>query len=77
MVWRELRSSERDPRVGDRLFRKVLEMEPDASTKSWSLLYLGRLADSQGEREQAQRTIKRLSPWKARRIRSGKRRKRV
>jgi hypothetical protein len=29
-------------------------MEPDAATKSWSLLYLGRLADSQGDREQAQ-----------------------
>jgi tetratricopeptide (TPR) repeat protein len=45
---------ERDPELGDRLFRKVLDMEPDASTKSWSLLYLGRLADSQGDREQAQ-----------------------
>lgn len=45
---------ERDPELGDRLFRKVLEMEPDAATKSWSLLYLGRLADSQGDREQAQ-----------------------
>jgi hypothetical protein len=45
---------ERDPELGDRLFRKVLDMEPDASTRSWSLLYLGRLADSQGEREQAQ-----------------------
>jgi len=45
---------ERDPELGDRLFRKVLELEPDASTKSWSLLYLGRLADSQGDREQAQ-----------------------
>jgi cytochrome c-type biogenesis protein CcmH/NrfG len=44
---------ERDPETGDRLFRKVLELEPDASTKSWSLLYLGRLADSQKEREQA------------------------
>lgn len=44
---------ERDPETSDRLFRKVLELEPDASTRSWSLLYLGRLADSQGEREQA------------------------
>jgi hypothetical protein len=26
---------------------------PDASTKSWSLLYLGRLADSQKDREEA------------------------
>ena len=45
---------ERDPELGDRLFRKVLELEPDAVTKSWSLLYLARLADSQGDREQAQ-----------------------
>jgi len=45
---------ERDPELGDRLFRKVLELQPDAATKSWSLLYLGRLADSQNDREQAQ-----------------------
>jgi tetratricopeptide (TPR) repeat protein len=45
---------ERDPELGDRLFRKALELEPDSSTKSWSLLYLARLADSQGDREQAQ-----------------------
>ncbi len=38
---------QKDPEVGDRLFRKVLELEPDAYTKSWSLLYLARLADSQ------------------------------
>jgi hypothetical protein len=38
---------QRDPEVGDRLFRKVLELEPDAYTKSWSLLYLARLAESQ------------------------------
>ena len=45
---------EKDPETGDRLFRKVLELEPDSATKAWSLLYLGRLADSQGEREEAQ-----------------------
>ena len=44
---------EKDPETGDRLFRKVLESEPDVDTKSWSLLYLARLADSQGERGQA------------------------
>jgi tetratricopeptide (TPR) repeat protein len=49
---------ERDPETGDRLFRKALELEPDATTKSWSLLYLGRLADSQGDREQAQEHYK-------------------
>jgi tetratricopeptide (TPR) repeat protein len=49
---------ERDPELGDRLFRKVLELQPDPVTKSWSLLYLGRLADSQGDREQAQENYK-------------------
>jgi predicted negative regulator of RcsB-dependent stress response len=46
---------EKDPETGDRLFRKVLELEPDGATKSWSLLYIGRLADSQGDREEAQK----------------------
>ncbi len=44
---------QRDPETGDRLFRKVLELQPDSETKSWSLLYLARLADSQGNRDQA------------------------
>jgi len=44
---------QRDPETGDRLFRKVLELQPDTETKSWSLLYLARLADSQGDRDQA------------------------
>jgi len=44
---------EKDPETGDRLFRKVLELEPDASTKAWSLLYLGRLADSQQRHDEA------------------------
>jgi hypothetical protein len=38
---------QKDPEAGDLLFRKVLDLEPDAYTKSWSLLYLARLADSQ------------------------------
>ncbi len=41
--------AERNPERADQLFRKVLELEPDASTLSWTLLYLGKLADSQGE----------------------------
>jgi tetratricopeptide (TPR) repeat protein len=44
---------DRDPETGDRLFRKVLELEPDPETKSWSLLYLGRLADSQNLHDEA------------------------
>ena len=49
---------EHNPEVGDQLFRKVLELTPDDYTKSWSLLYLARLADSQGERDQAQEHYK-------------------
>ena len=45
---------EKDPESGDRLFRRVLEFDPDGSTKAWTLLYLGKLADSQGEGEEAQ-----------------------
>lgn len=44
---------EKDPELADRLFRKVLELDPDASTKAWSLLYLGRLADSQQRHDEA------------------------
>jgi len=49
---------EHQPEEGDQLLRKVLELEPDAYTKSWSLLYLARLADSQGDRDQAQQHYK-------------------
>ena len=45
---------EKDPESGDRLFRTVLEFDPDGSTKAWTLLYLGKLSDSQGEGEEAQ-----------------------
>ncbi len=44
---------ERNPELSEQLFRKVLESGPDPDTKTWSLVYLGRLADSQGQREQA------------------------
>lgn len=44
---------QRDPETADRLFRRVLDFEPDAATKAWSLLYIGKLADSQGEAEPA------------------------
>ena len=39
---------ERDPENADRFFRKVLELDPDAATKAWALVYVGKLADSQG-----------------------------
>ncbi len=50
---------ENDPDAAERLFHKVLELDPDPGTKSWSLLYLGRLSDNmQGGREQAQEFYK-------------------
>jgi predicted negative regulator of RcsB-dependent stress response len=49
---------ERDPETGDRLFRKVLELDPDPVTKAWSLVYIGKLADSQGEKQEAQENYK-------------------
>jgi hypothetical protein len=44
---------ENNPELSERLFRKALELEPSARVKSWCLLYLGRLADAQGNRDQA------------------------
>ncbi|HTS78585.1 MAG TPA: tetratricopeptide repeat protein, partial [Bryobacteraceae bacterium] len=44
---------EKDPEKAYGLFKSALEQDPDAETKSWSLLYLGRLADSQGWRDEA------------------------
>jgi hypothetical protein len=50
---------ENDPDTAERLLHKVLELDPDPGTKSWSLLYLGRLSDNmQGGREQAQEFYK-------------------
>lgn len=39
--------------LADGLFKKTLELEPDAEVRAWSLLYLARLADSQENREEA------------------------
>ena len=47
-----------DPATADRFFRKILELEPDPATKAWALVYIGRLADSQGEKEPAQENYK-------------------
>jgi tetratricopeptide (TPR) repeat protein len=45
---------ENDPDTAERLFHKVLELDPEPGTKSWSLLYLGRLSDNMRDgREQA------------------------
>ncbi len=44
---------QRDPEMAEQLFRKALESGPDAETRSWSFIYLARLSDAQGHREQA------------------------
>jgi tetratricopeptide (TPR) repeat protein len=51
--------AERSPERADQLFRKVLDLEPDPATLSWTLLYLGKLADSQGEADQAKEFYRR------------------
>jgi hypothetical protein len=35
-----------------------LELEPDPATKAWALVYVGKLSDSQGEKEPAQESYK-------------------
>jgi tetratricopeptide (TPR) repeat protein len=47
-----------DATTGDRDFRKVLELDPDVATKARSLVYIGRLADFRGEKEEAQQFYK-------------------
>jgi len=49
---------ERDPPTADRFFRKVLELEPDPATRAWALVYIGKLSDSQGEKDPAQESYK-------------------
>ena len=49
---------DRDPETADRFFRKILELEPDPATKAWALVYIGKLSDSQGEKEPAQESYK-------------------
>ena len=46
---------QKDPELSEKLFQKTLEMSPDDETKSWTYLYLGRLADAAGERDQAEK----------------------
>ena len=49
---------DRDLETADRFFRKILELEPDPATKAWALVYIGRLADSQGDKDPAQDSYK-------------------
>ncbi|MBC7924406.1 MAG: tetratricopeptide repeat protein [Bryobacteraceae bacterium] len=42
-----------EPELAEQLFRKTLELAPDPHTRSWTLVYLGRLAEGYGEKAQA------------------------
>jgi tetratricopeptide (TPR) repeat protein len=42
-----------EPELAEQLFRKTLELSPDAYTRSWTEVYLGRLAEGFGEKERA------------------------
>jgi tetratricopeptide (TPR) repeat protein len=46
---------ERNPEMAERLFEKTIESGPEPQIKAWALVYLARLADAAGEREQAVR----------------------
>jgi len=49
---------QKNPELAEKLFSKTLEMSPDKETASWSYVYLGRLADAAGEREQAEKNYR-------------------
>lgn len=49
---------QRDPELAEKLFEKTLEMSPDPETKSWSYLYLARLADAAGDRAAAEKNYR-------------------
>jgi cytochrome c-type biogenesis protein CcmH/NrfG len=44
---------EKQPELAETLFQQALKSSPDESTAAWTHVYLGRLADLAGERDQA------------------------
>ena len=44
---------QKDPESAERMFQKTLELEPEPPVKAWALVYLGKLSQAAGEREQA------------------------
>jgi tetratricopeptide (TPR) repeat protein len=44
---------QQNPETAERLFEKTLELEPEAQVKAWALVYLGRLSNAAGDRDQA------------------------
>jgi tetratricopeptide (TPR) repeat protein len=49
---------QKDPELAEKLFQRTLELSPDKETMSWAYLYLGRLADAAGERQQAEKNYR-------------------
>ena len=68
---------DRDPELGDRLFRKVLELEPDADQSRGVCCIWGGWPIRREIAKRPKSSIRPRSPWKARRIRSGRRRRRA
>ncbi len=48
---------QKDPDLSERLFKKTLESSPDPQVMAWSLVYLGKLSDIAGDREQARKNF--------------------
>jgi tetratricopeptide (TPR) repeat protein len=44
---------QKDPETAERFFQKALDSSPDPQTAAWAHVYLGRLSDARGRREQA------------------------
>ncbi|MBC8164997.1 MAG: hypothetical protein H7Y20_03890 [Bryobacteraceae bacterium] len=47
-----------EPELADQLFRKTLELAPDPHTRSWTEVYLARIAEGYGDAAQAQEHYK-------------------
>jgi tetratricopeptide (TPR) repeat protein len=44
---------QKNPELAEKLFQRTLELEPDPPTRCWTLVFLGRLMDAAGERQEA------------------------
>jgi tetratricopeptide (TPR) repeat protein len=49
---------QRDPELAEKLFQKTLELSPDPQTRSWTYVYLGRLAAAAGESAEAMKSFR-------------------
>lgn len=44
---------EKNPELAEQLFKKTLECKPEPQVAAWTLVYLGRLSDAAGDRDEA------------------------